>query len=264
MNVIGRLTPSIESQVDLKKFRGVSTADALYRMSGVRITGFLGSMTAIYGFAIDIFEDIQNEINIINKKLEKTHKRALKLEKKQIEIENEELKKKAEILKKQKEKEKKSKEEKDKNLLVLQKLNQTHEYNIFEYDENILSNDENLINIIEEYERNNESQFCEKYKKTQNAYSNYMIMKNTTKDTKDIKYTNKIKGTNEQKGKKVTEKYEYEFPYEYQYSFFEDECLKSILEQRAEKFDFFKEQQQQKQQQKQQQQKQQQFIEDLD
>ena len=87
MNVIGRLTPSLESQVNLKKFRGISTSDALQRMSGVRITGLLGSMTAIYGFSIDIFEDIQKEINIINDKLDTIRDKAKILKEIQLEYE---------------------------------------------------------------------------------------------------------------------------------------------------------------------------------
>lgn len=118
MSVIGRLIPSLESQVNLKNFRGISTPDALYRMSGVRIGGLLGSMTSIYGFAIDIFEDIQKEIDDINKKLNNVENHAKNLvnpiiKKKKKRMMKKRIKK---LLKKKPKKKKKQKKKRKKEL----------------------------------------------------------------------------------------------------------------------------------------------------
>ncbi|OHS93342.1 hypothetical protein TRFO_40379 [Tritrichomonas foetus] len=66
---IARQVPPLDSQVNLGDRKGIPTPDAITRLSGVRVTGILSEIASINSFAIDIFEDINEEIQKANGKI---------------------------------------------------------------------------------------------------------------------------------------------------------------------------------------------------
>ena len=238
---MGRLIPPLEGQIDLNNFRGITTPDALCKMSGVRIIGLLGSMSSIYGYAIDIFEDLKKEIDDISERLDKiqnsqkfkelrdfTEMKKMSKKRKRERKEEEKKKKKKEKEKEKKEKntferveEKKNKEkeriqaelllkkiaadkEKKKEEKIKEKNDDGMEYfNIEKNGNNLFKEKAQIIDECEAEEKNIIAEIQEIENKSSEERLQHIL-------------------SNSKKKKKM---YAYEFANEYQYSQFEEECL---------------------------------------